>query len=205
MPASDEHLTRRPRMSDEYLGQRLTPYPLPTKDSGLLRTVGDACTYLLTLAKARKLRVHWQHTSRLLLQEAGAAALTRQVHLSLFMDGKLDTTAAAGQGRRQPPAALGPHGDVRMRCPEATVGRCGTLGHSQHHTVIGDGVRRACAPGHQTKRPEHLQVPLSNPTTHSRGRLPKAKMLAQVRAPACWDELLALRWAKGVRNGPGDA
>jgi hypothetical protein len=48
------------------------------------------------------------------------------------------------------------------------VGRCGTLGHSQHHTMIGDGVRRACAPGHRTKRPEHLQVPLSNPTTNSR-------------------------------------
>ena len=52
MPASDEHLTRRLRMSDEYLTQRLTPYPLPTKDSGLLRTVGDARTYMLTLPKA---------------------------------------------------------------------------------------------------------------------------------------------------------
>jgi hypothetical protein len=90
MPASDKHLTRRPPTSDEYLAQRLTPYPLPTKDSGLLRTVGDVRTYLLTLPKARKLRVHWQHTSRLLLQEAGASALTRQVHLSLVMDGKLD-------------------------------------------------------------------------------------------------------------------
>jgi len=60
MPASDEHLTRRLPTSDEYLAQRLTPYPLPTKDSGLLRTVGDARTYLLTLPKARKLRTHWQ-------------------------------------------------------------------------------------------------------------------------------------------------
>jgi hypothetical protein len=65
MPASDEHLPRRLPTSDEYRAQRLTPYPLPTKDSGLLRTVGDARTYLLTLPKARKLRVHWQLTSRL--------------------------------------------------------------------------------------------------------------------------------------------
>ena len=78
MPASDEHLTRRLPASDEYLTQRLTPYPLPTKDSGLLRTVGDARIYMVTLPKTRKVRVHWQHTSRLLLQEAGAAALTRQ-------------------------------------------------------------------------------------------------------------------------------
>jgi hypothetical protein len=32
--------------TDEYLTQRLTPYPLPTKDSGLLRTVGVARTYM---------------------------------------------------------------------------------------------------------------------------------------------------------------
>ena len=109
MPASDKHLTRRLRMSDEYLAQRLTPYPLPTKDSGLLRTVGDARTYMLTLPKARKLRVHWQYTSRLLLQEADVSALTRQVHLSLFMDGKLDAapnhTSSSRRWRRHSPAS----------------------------------------------------------------------------------------------------
>jgi hypothetical protein len=109
MPASDEHLIRRLPTSDEYLAQRLTPYPLPTKDSGLLRTVGDARTYMLTLPKARKLRVHWQLTSRLLLQEAGAAALTRQVHVALFMDGKLDATpnhtSSARRWRRHSPAS----------------------------------------------------------------------------------------------------
>jgi hypothetical protein len=106
MPASDEHLPRRLPTSDEYRAQRLTPYPLPTKDSGLLRTVGDARTYLLTLPKARKLRVHWQLTSRLLSQEAGASALTRQVHLALFMDGKLDVaphhTSSSRRWRRLP-------------------------------------------------------------------------------------------------------
>jgi hypothetical protein len=109
MPAGDEHLTRRLPTSDEYLAQRLTPYPLPTKDSGLLRTVGDARTYMLTLPKARKLRTHGQHTSRLLLQEAGAAALTRQVHLALFMDGKLDAApypiSSSRRWRRHTPAS----------------------------------------------------------------------------------------------------
>src|SRR5260221_423626 len=39
------------------------------------------------------IRAHWQHDGRLILQQASAAALTRQIHLALFMDGKLDTGA----------------------------------------------------------------------------------------------------------------
>jgi hypothetical protein len=70
----------------------LTPHPLPTKDGGVLRTVGDARAYILTLPKARKSRAHWKCASLLLLEEVGAAALTRQVHVALVMDGKLDPT-----------------------------------------------------------------------------------------------------------------
>jgi hypothetical protein len=77
----------------EYLAQKLTPYPLPTKDGGVLRTIGDAHAYMMALPKKRRLRAHWQHTCRLLLQQARAALLTRQVHLALFMDGKLDAGA----------------------------------------------------------------------------------------------------------------
>jgi hypothetical protein len=77
----------------EYLGQKLTPYPLPTKDGGVLRTIGDAHAYIMALPKKRGLRAHWQHACRLLLQQASAAALTRQIHLALFMDGKLDAGA----------------------------------------------------------------------------------------------------------------
>src|ERR1700747_2894788 len=76
----------------EYLGQKLTPYPLPTKDGGVLRTIADAHAYIMALPKKRGLRAHWQH-AWLLLQQASAAALTRQVHLALFMDGKLDAGA----------------------------------------------------------------------------------------------------------------
>jgi hypothetical protein len=45
----------------------------------VLRTIGDA-------------RAHWKRASLLLLEEVGAAALTRQVQVALFMDGKLDPT-----------------------------------------------------------------------------------------------------------------
>jgi hypothetical protein len=65
----------------EHLAQKLTPYPLPTKDGGVLRTIGDAHAYIMALPKKRGLRAHWQHTCRLLLQQANAAPLTRQVHL----------------------------------------------------------------------------------------------------------------------------
>ena len=33
----------------EYLAQKLTPYPLPTKDGGVLRTIGDAHAYMIAL------------------------------------------------------------------------------------------------------------------------------------------------------------
>ena len=76
--------------SREYLAKPLTPYPLPTKDGGVLRTIGDVRAYMLALPKNRELRAHWQHASRLFLEEASVAAVTRQVQLALFQDGKLD-------------------------------------------------------------------------------------------------------------------
>jgi hypothetical protein len=77
----------------EHLAQKLTPYPLPTKDGGVLRTIGDAHAYIMALPKKRGLRAHWQQARRLLLQQASAAALTRQLHVALFIDGKLDAGA----------------------------------------------------------------------------------------------------------------
>jgi hypothetical protein len=74
----------------EYLSERLTPHPLPTKDGGVLRTVGDARAYILTLPKIRRSRAHWKRASLLLLEEVAAAALTRQVQVALVMYGKLD-------------------------------------------------------------------------------------------------------------------
>jgi hypothetical protein len=70
-----------------------SPYPLPTKDGGVLRTVGDAHAYIMALSKKRALRAHWQHAGRLMRQQANVAALTRQFHVALFMDGKLNAGA----------------------------------------------------------------------------------------------------------------
>jgi hypothetical protein len=48
---------------------------------------------MLTLSKEREWRDHWKHAYRLLVEGAGAAAVTQQVHLALFTDGKLDVGA----------------------------------------------------------------------------------------------------------------
>jgi hypothetical protein len=82
--------------SREYLAKQLTPYPLPTTDDGVLRTIGDARDYMLALSKERERRADWQHACRLLMEEAGVAAVTRQVHLALFTDAMLDIEAFVG-------------------------------------------------------------------------------------------------------------
>ena len=69
------------------------PYPLPTTDGGVLRTIGDARDYMLALSKEREWLDHWKPAYRLLAQGADAAALTQQVHLALSRDGKLDVGA----------------------------------------------------------------------------------------------------------------
>ena len=79
-------------LPSEYLSEKLTPHPLPTKDGGVLRTIGDARAYVQALPKTRKSRAHWKRASLLLVEQVGAAALTRQVQVALFMDGKLDPT-----------------------------------------------------------------------------------------------------------------
>jgi hypothetical protein len=89
----------------EYLSERLTPHPLPTKAGGVLRTVGDARAYILTLPKTRRSRAHWKRATSLLLEEVGAAALTRQVQVALAIDGKLDPTFERMSNARRWPDA----------------------------------------------------------------------------------------------------
>jgi hypothetical protein len=74
-----------------YLSKKLTP-PLRTKDGTMLRTVLDARTYMLALPEARQLRAQWQQAAKLLLEEADVTALSKQVELALFYDGKLDVS-----------------------------------------------------------------------------------------------------------------
>jgi hypothetical protein len=71
-----------------YLSQSLRR-PLPTKDDGILRTVADAAGYMMALSKGRQ-RAHWQRAARLILDEAHADDLSRQVELALFYDRQLD-------------------------------------------------------------------------------------------------------------------
>jgi hypothetical protein len=76
--------------SPDYLAELLTPYPLPAKDGGLLRTIGDTRAYMLALSEERELRDHWKPAYRLLVQRASAAPLTLQVYVALLKDGQLD-------------------------------------------------------------------------------------------------------------------
>ena len=76
--------------SPNYLAERLTPRPLPSKDGGVLCTIGDVRTYMLALSTEREWRDHWKDAYRLLVQGADAGAITQQVQLALSRDGQLD-------------------------------------------------------------------------------------------------------------------
>jgi hypothetical protein len=70
--------------------QELT-FPLPTKDRGVLRTVGNVHAYLEALPETRRRHIDWQHAEELLLRRnPHLAALTRRVQTALFLDGQLD-------------------------------------------------------------------------------------------------------------------
>jgi hypothetical protein len=89
----------------KYLAEPLTPYPLLTKDGGLLRTIGNARAYMLALSKEREWQDHWKAAYRLLVQGAAAELLTRQVRLALSRDGELQAKGA--RKRKAPPRSTG--------------------------------------------------------------------------------------------------
>jgi hypothetical protein len=75
-----------------YLAKKLTQ-PLPTKDGGVLRTIADARAYMVAMPAERDGCARWLHAARLILNQADLAAVSRQVHLALFYDVKLDIRA----------------------------------------------------------------------------------------------------------------
>ena len=83
-----------------YLSKKLIP-PLPTKDGGMLRTIGEACEYMAAIDKKRELRRHWQHVRKLIFEEADVAAISWQLRLAVLKDAKLDVAGdqASAQGR----------------------------------------------------------------------------------------------------------
>jgi hypothetical protein len=74
--------------------------PLPTKDGGILRTIGDAAKYMVALPEDRR-RAHWQRAAQLVLDGADAPEISRQIELALFYDRKLDLKAEFA-GLREP-------------------------------------------------------------------------------------------------------
>ena len=81
------------RVSPEYLAKPLTPFPFPTKDGWMLRTIGDAGEYILALPQKRGRLAHWEQVRRLLMKEASVATVSQQIHLALSKDDKLDVFA----------------------------------------------------------------------------------------------------------------
>jgi hypothetical protein len=73
----------------EHLSQKLDR-PLPTKDGGILRTIGEACDYMTRMGKKRELRTHWQRACKLILAKEDVLTVSRALELALFMDAKLD-------------------------------------------------------------------------------------------------------------------
>ena len=80
-------------MTPNYLAKPLMPFPLPTKDGGMLRTIGDAGEYILALPQKRRRLAHWEQVRRLLMKETSVATVSHQVHLALSKDDKLDIFA----------------------------------------------------------------------------------------------------------------
>ena len=76
----------------DYLSRNLTS-PIPTKDGGTLRTIGEACKYMAAIDTEREQRRHWQQVRELMLQEADVAAVSRQFRLAVLKDAKVDVTA----------------------------------------------------------------------------------------------------------------
>jgi hypothetical protein len=76
-----------------YLSQNLNR-PLPTKDGGTLRTIGEACDYMTSTGNKRELRYHWQRVCKLILAKEDVMTVSRALELALFMDAKLDVSKA---------------------------------------------------------------------------------------------------------------
>ena len=75
----------------EYLFQKLDR-PLPTKDGGTLRTIGEAVEYMAAMGKQREARQHWQRAAKFILAKTDVMTVRRALELALFMDAKLDVS-----------------------------------------------------------------------------------------------------------------
>jgi hypothetical protein len=81
-------------MRPEYLSKKLTS-PIPTKDSGTLRTIQQGCEYMAAISKEREQRRHWQQVRELIDQEADVDAVSWNLRIAVLKDAKLDVAAMA--------------------------------------------------------------------------------------------------------------
>ena len=58
--------------------------------------LADARDYILAPPEDREFKHHWQHTAKMILDQADVADVSRRVELTLFYDGKLDLVALYG-------------------------------------------------------------------------------------------------------------
>jgi hypothetical protein len=77
-----------------YITQKLDR-PLPTKDGGTLRTLGQAVDYMTGIGKKRELLNRWQRIAKLILAKEDVLTVSRALELALFMDAKLDFAAGS--------------------------------------------------------------------------------------------------------------
>ena len=84
----------RAMLRPAYLSKKLDQ-PLPTKDGGTLRTIGQAVDYMTGMGKKRELRSQWQRVAKLILAKADVQAVSRALELALFYDAKLDVSKVA--------------------------------------------------------------------------------------------------------------
>jgi hypothetical protein len=75
-----------------YLSKKLIR-PLPTKGGGVLRTIADARAYMVAMPAAHDGCARWLRAAELILEQADADAVSRQVHLALLYDARLDIGA----------------------------------------------------------------------------------------------------------------
>lgn len=78
----------------KYLAKKLAK-PLPIKGGSVLRTIGDAANYVLSLPdKHVELNNAWQRAATLILEQADTATVSRQLHLALFLEVELALKAS---------------------------------------------------------------------------------------------------------------
>jgi hypothetical protein len=74
-----------------YLTKKL-PKAIKTKDGKVLRTIGDASNYALSLPADSAGKTCWQNLCAVLLAQKNAKLVAEQARSALFLDYRLDLT-----------------------------------------------------------------------------------------------------------------